>query len=175
MKLTKSVALVGLMGAGKTTVGRRLAKWLEMPFADSDEEIEAAARLSVADIFDLHGETAFRDLERRVIQRLAGGEPAIIATGGGAFMQETTRSLLLETCCVIWLRASNETLAERATRRPHSRPLLREQPPLEVMKTLSDRRNPVYALAHHCVDADAATHNDTVDALLDVLAKEFGA
>src|SRR6476620_10354207 len=121
----RSIVLVGLMGAGKTTVGRRLAKRLGLAFADSDEEIEKAADQKIADIFERFGEPSFRDGERRVVRRLIEGPPKVIATGGGAFVDSETRALILERCIAIWLTAEPETLAERVKRRD-TRPLLRD-------------------------------------------------
>ena len=122
LSIDRSIVLVGLMGAGKSTVGRRLARRLRLAFADSDEEIERAADHSIPEIFDRFGEANFRDGERRVIARLIEGPPKVIATGGGAFMNGETRRLILDRCFAIWLDADVETLAERVSRRDH-RPL----------------------------------------------------
>jgi len=143
----KSIVLVGLMGAGKSTVGRRLAKRIGLPFADADEEIEAAAGLTIAEIFERHGEAHFRNGERRVLARLIAGPPRVIATGGGAFMDDETRALILARCIAIWLDAEVERLAERVSRRDH-RPLLRGKEPLAVLRALAAARNPIYAEAH---------------------------
>ena len=129
---SKCIVLVGLMGAGKSTVGRRLARRLGLPFVDADEEIERAADHSISEIFDRFGEPAFRDGERRVIARLIEGPAKVIATGGGAFMNEGTRALILARCTAIWLDADVETLAERVARRD-CRPLLRDKEPKEVL------------------------------------------
>src|SRR5687768_13273394 len=143
----RSIVLVGLMGVGKSTVGRRLARRLGLPFVDSDEEIEKAAGQRIADIFDRYGEPGFRDGERRVIARLIDGEPKVIATGGGAFIDAQTRALILERCTAVWLDADVETLAERVSRRGH-RPLLRGKDPLPFLRDLAAARNPIYAEAH---------------------------
>ena len=164
-----SIVLVGLMGAGKSTVGRRLAKRLGRPFVDSDDEIEQAAGRSIAEIFDQYGEPAFRDVERRVIARLVGGEAKVIATGGGAFADEETRALILERCVAIWLDADVGTLAERVSRRDH-RPLLAGKDPAEVLRGLAERRAPFYAEAHLRVTSCASPHEKTVEAVLEALA-----
>src|ERR1700741_3090152 len=141
----KPIVLVGLMGAGKTTVGRRLAQRLGLPFVDADAEIEEAAGMTITDIFDRFGEAHFRDGERRVIARLIDGTPKVIATGGGAFMQEETRTLILERALAIWLDADIPVLAQRVGRRD-TRPLLRGKDPETVLTELAAVRNPIYAL-----------------------------
>lgn len=153
------------MGVGKSTVGRRLAQRLNLPFADADAEIEAAAGMSVADIFAKFGEEAFRDGERRVIQRLTDGPRMVLATGGGAFMNNQTRALLLDCATVVWLRADLDTLVRRVSRRS-DRPLLQNRDPREVVAQLSTQRDPVYALAPIHVLSHDAPHDDTVDAIL---------
>ena len=165
----KSIVLVGLMGAGKSTVGKRLAKRLGLPFVDADEEIERAARMSVAEIFDRFGEASFRDGERRVIARLVAGPVQVIATGGGAFIDAGTRKLILEHCIAIWLDAEIETLARRVGRRDH-RPLLRDAEPGEKLAELAAERNPIYAEAHLAVPSGTASHETMVDRILDALA-----
>jgi shikimate kinase len=166
----KSIVLVGLMGAGKSTVGRRLAKRLGLPFADSDEEIERAAAQGIGEIFDRFGEASFRDGERRVIRRLIAGPPKVIATGGGAFMDAETRALILERCIAVWLEADIETLAERVVRRGR-RPLLAGKAPLPVLGELAATRNPVYAEAHLRVASQSGPHERTVDRILAALAE----
>ena len=168
LKPERSIVLVGLMGAGKSTVGRRLAKRLGLPFIDSDEEIERAADHTIPEIFDRFGEASFRDGERRVIARLVEGAPKVIATGGGAFMNEATRRLILEKCTAVWLDADIETLAERVARRDH-RPLLRDKDPVEVLRQLAEVRNPIYAEAHVRVRSGPAPHERTVDMILEAL------
>jgi len=140
----KSIALVGLPGAGKTTVGRRLAALLGLPFADSDAEIEAAAGLGVAEIFERRGEAHFRMLERGAIAGLVDGPARVIATGGGAFIDPATRALLLERCTVVWLDGEPALLAARAT----GRPLLAGDDPEAALARLAAARNPIYAEAH---------------------------
>jgi shikimate kinase len=167
----RCIVLVGLMGAGKTTIGRRLAKRLGLPFLDSDEEIERAADHSIAEIFDRFGEASFRDGERRVLRRLVGGPPKVIATGGGAFMDPETRTLVLDKAIAVWLRAEVPTLAERATRRGR-RPLLRDREPAEVLRALAEVRDPVYAEAQLHVSSDGVSHEQAVDEI--VAALGFG-
>ncbi len=166
----RSIVLVGLMGAGKSTVGRRLAKRLGLPFADSDEEIERAADHKISEIFDRFGEPSFRDGERRVIARLIEGAPKVIATGGGAFMNEATRALILERCIAIWLDADLGILAERVTRRDH-RPLLKDKDPLPILRQLAEVRNPIYAEAHFHIRGEPAPHERSVQQIVDALAR----
>lgn len=168
-RLDRPVVLVGMMGVGKTSVGRRLAQRLSLPFADADEAIEAAARMSVADIFDRFGEAAFRDGERRVIARLLGERPGIIATGGGAFVQEETRALILERGIAVWLDSDLDTLVERV-RRKDTRPLLREGDPAAILARLKREREPFYAKAPIRVASDAGPHSDTVNRVVEALA-----
>jgi shikimate kinase len=167
---SSSIVLVGLMGAGKSTVGRRLAARLGLAFADSDEEIERAAGRSISEIFQRFGESEFRDGERRVIARLVAGPPKVIATGGGAFMNENTRTLILGICISVWLDADVATLAERVSRRD-TRPLVSGKDPHQVLRDLAERRNPFYALAHIHVRRERLPHDRTVDQILDGLAK----
>lgn len=146
-KQNKPIALIGLMGAGKSAIGRRLARRMGRRFVDADAEIEAAAGCSIADIFELYGEAAFRDGERRVIARLlAEDEPIILATGGGAFMNAETRALLKEKAITLWLKADLEVLVERCARKD-TRPLLRQEDPGAVLARLMEIREPVYAQA----------------------------
>lgn len=165
----KPIVLVGLMGAGKTTVGRRLAQRMRLPFVDADHEIEAAAGMSVSDIFERFGEPHFRDGERRVIARLIDGQPKVIATGGGAFLHEQTRSLILDQAIAIWLDAAPAVLADRVRRRD-TRPLLRGRDPEAVLTELAKVRNPFYALAPIRVQSIAAPHDATVDEILKAIA-----
>lgn len=159
------IVLIGLMGVGKSTVGRRLASRLNLPFVDADTEIETAAGLTVPEIFERFGEAHFRDGERRVIARLMDGTRKVIATGGGAFMQEDTRSLILASATTIWLQADIETLVQRVGRRG-DRPLLLDRDPETVLRDLAAIRNPVYALAPVHVFSHPAPHEATVDAIL---------
>ena len=166
----RSIVLVGLMGVGKSTVGRRLAKRLGLQFVDTDEEIEKAADHSIAEIFERFGEPSFRDGERRVIARLIEGPPKVIATGGGAFMNGETRKLILERCIAVWIDVKVETLAERVSRR-NNRPLLRDKDPLAFLKELARVRNPIYAEAHLRVEGEPAPHEQCVQQILDALSE----
>ena len=166
----KSLVLIGLMGVGKTTVGRRLAKRLNLPFVDADEEIEKAAGLKVTEIFDRFGEQYFRNGERRVIARLIEGPRRVIATGGGAFMNEETRNLILSSAIAIWLDADIDILVKRVSRRD-TRPLLRNGNTEEILRDLATKRNPVYALAHLHVTSNDAPHDLTVDKIIEALRK----
>ena len=165
-----SIVLVGLPGVGKSTVGRRLARRLGLPFVDSDEEIERAAVHTIPEIFDRFGEASFRDGERRVLRRLIEGEPKVIATGGGAFMDAETRALILERCLAIWLEADLATLAARVARRGH-RPLLAGRDPLAFLHDLAAARGPVYAQAHLRVLSDSGPHERTVGRIVEALAE----
>ena len=168
-RLDRPVVLVGMMGAGKTSVGRRLAQLLSLRFADADEAIEAAARMSVADIFERFGEAAFRDGERRVIARLVTKGPGIVATGGGAFVQDETRALILERGIAVWLDSDLDTLVERV-RRKDNRPLLREGDPADILARLKQEREPFYAQAPIRVASAAGPHSNTVLRIVQALA-----
>lgn len=165
---SRAIVLVGLMGAGKTTIGKRLATQLTLPFVDADSEIEAASGLSIAEIFERYGEAYFRDGERRVIARLLCGEAMVIATGGGAFMNPETRALIKQRAISIWLDADVETLVQRVRRRD-TRPLLKGRDPLIVLRDLAALRNPVYAEADIHVRSDPAPHQATVERIIDQL------
>lgn len=164
----RTVALVGLMGAGKSTVGRRLADRLGLEFTDSDNEIEKAAGLSVADIFALHGEAEFRRVEHKVLDRLLTGPPQVLATGGGAYLNEQTRDLMREKAVTIWLNADLETLWQRVSRRSH-RPLLRRPDAKEVLTDLFQQRGPIYGLADITVPSADGPHSKTVNAIIKAL------
>lgn len=166
----RSIVLVGLMGAGKTTVGRRLAKRLGLPFVDSDEEIEKAADQKVSEIFDRFGEASFRDGERRVMRRLIDGTPKVIATGGGAFVDPETRGLILEHCVAVWLKADPETLVARVSRR-EDRPLLKGKDALATLRDLGEARDPYYAEAHLHVPSRGGPHEKTVERIIAALAE----
>ncbi len=159
--LRRTVVLVGLMGAGKTTVGRRLAEALHAPFRDSDDEIAAAAGMDVPSIFATLGETAFREGEQRVIRRLLDDPPHVLATGGGAFMNPLTRAAVRERAISVWLRAGLETLVER-TARKGDRPLLRRGDPAVILSGLMAQRHPVYAEADIVIDSEADGSHDAV-------------
>ncbi|WP_405041371.1 shikimate kinase [Parvibaculum sp.] len=163
----RSIVLVGLMGAGKTTVGRRLAQKLGLPFVDTDAEIERAAGETIPEIFERHGEAAFRDGERRVISRLLENGPQVLATGGGAFMDDTTRAKIAARGISVWLRADLDVLMRRVARRSN-RPLLKQDDPRRVMERLIAERHPVYAEADITIDSLEGPHEAVVD---DVLAR----
>ncbi len=168
-RLHRPVVLVGLMGAGKTTVGRRLARRLDLPFKDADAEIEAAAGRTVAEIFEDFGEAGFRDGERRVIARLLTEEgPMVLALGGGAFVDADTRALARSRAVTVWLRADLDTLMERVSRRD-DRPLLRAEDPRAVMAELMERRAPFYGEADITVDVDDASHDATASRIAEAL------
>ncbi|MEM6973973.1 MAG: shikimate kinase [Pseudomonadota bacterium] len=173
--LQRSVVLIGLMGAGKSSVGARLAQSLGVAFRDSDAEVEAAANRSIAEIFENHGEAYFRDGERRVIARLIDGPPGVIATGGGAFMNAETRALLRARTVSVWLRADLETLAARTLGRTH-RPLLNGPDPRGMLARLIEERYPVYAEADIAVDTVAGQmHEAMVVKITAALAAHPGA
>jgi shikimate kinase len=173
VRTDRSIVLVGLMGVGKTTVGRRLAARLGLPFVDADHEIEAAAGMTISEIFERFGEQHFRDGERRVIGRLISAEPSIIATGGGAFMHPETRALILDQATAVWLDADVRVLADRVGRagRRDTRPLLVGRDPLETLTKLAETRNPVYALAPIHVRSQPLPHEATVEAIIEALAQ----
>ncbi len=157
------IVLIGLMGAGKTSVGRRLAQRFELPFIDADDEIEKAAGCSIPEIFEIYGEDAFRDVEQRVIERLIGEGPMVLATGGGAYMSERTRKNIDGKALSVWLRADLETLVERTNRRT-GRPLLDSgTSPRQVLQKLMDIRYPVYGGADIIVDTGQENMEVTVD------------
>ena len=164
----RTIALVGLMGAGKSSVGRRLAHALDLPFKDADEEVERAAARSISDIFTELGEAAFRDGERRVIARLLDDPPHVLATGGGAFMNAETRALIGKKAVSVWLKADMEVLLRRVSRRS-DRPLLRDGDPRAVLESLARERGPVYALADITVESVETAHQATVQAIIEAL------
>jgi shikimate kinase len=164
------IVLVGLMGAGKTSIGRRLAEKMDLPFVDADVEIEKAAGKSIPDIFTDHGEAHFRDGERRVIARLLENGKQVLATGGGAFMNEDTRAAIKAHSVSVWLKADLEVLLKRVAKRG-GRPLLENRDPAEVLQNLIDQRYPVYAEADITVESLDVQHNQMVSAVLDALAQ----
>ncbi len=168
------IVLVGLMGAGKSSVGRRLAKRLGLPFFDADQEIENAAGCSIDDIFSRHGEAAFRSGERRVITRLLNGGGHVLATGGGAFMDPETRAAISEKAISIWLNAELEVLLERVLRR-HNRPLLKQGDPEQILRGLIAERAPVYALADITVTSGEGPHEDVVEKIVQALRQHLAA
>lgn len=169
LTVDRPIILVGLMGTGKSSVGRRLAVRLDVPFFDADLEIEAAAGLTITEIFERFGEAHFRDGERRVIARLIDGRPKVIATGGGAFMNDETRALILSRATAVWLDADIDTLVERVGRRDN-RPLLKNCDPRQVLTELAAIRNPIYAQAPIHVHSRPLPHEASVDAIVEALA-----
>lgn len=168
MALNRTVALVGMMGAGKTSVGRRLAQRLSVPFRDADQEIEAAAGLSVAEIFDRFGESHFRDGERKVIARLLDEPPHVLAAGGGAFMDETTRAAMAKSAFTIWLKAPVNLLLLRVKKR-ETRPLLKEGDMRATLERLLEAREPVYAKADMILDSADEPHGAAVERIIEAL------
>ena len=163
-----TIALIGLMGAGKSTIGRRLAAFLEVPFIDADAEIEAAAGCSIDDIFASRGEAEFRAGERRVITRLLDGPPHVLATGGGAFLDPGTRARIAAKSVSVWLRADLDILISRCRRRAH-RPLLKGGDPRKILAELMAKRYPVYAEADITVDSVDGPHDAVVAKIIDAL------
>ena len=172
--LMRPVALVGLMGAGKSTIGKRLARDIGLEFVDSDTEISQAAGCSVSDMFEIYGETMFRDLEKRVLLRLLNGDPVVIATGGGAFINAEIREAIRLKAISVWLRADVETLVERVSRR-ESRPLLKTGDKRATLARLMDERHPVYAEADIVIDSDEGAHEKVVKKIAQRLPEFAGA
>ncbi|MZR29278.1 shikimate kinase [Sneathiella litorea] len=164
----RPIVLVGLMGAGKSSIGRRLATQLGLPFKDADTEIEAASNLSVSEFFNLHGEAAFREGERKVIARLLKEPRHVLATGGGAFMDPRTRALISKKGCSIWLRAELDVIYKRCMKR-NNRPLLKTGNPKTILKNLMEARYPVYAEADITVDSGDGPHEIVVDKIIAAL------
>ncbi len=175
--LQQSIVLVGLMGAGKSKIGHLIADSLGVPFTDSDDAIVSSAGMSIASIFELYGDARFRDIEARTIAKLLAGTPKIIATGGGAFIQEETRAVILEKGLSLWLKAQPETLADRISN-PASRPLLKDRDPVDVLRELAEIRYPVYAEADLIVDTNGLSITAAVkkvqDAIQDFLDTQNG-
>lgn len=164
----RPLVLVGLMGAGKSTVGRRLAHRLRLHFVDADDEIEAAAAMRIPEIFEAYGEAHFRDGERRVLRRLLAEPRQVIATGGGAFMNDETRQLIATEATSVWLKADLDTLVRRCAKRT-DRPLLRSGEPREILSGLMAQRYPVYAEADLVVESGGDTHDLVVDRIIGAL------
>jgi shikimate kinase len=169
----RSVVLIGLMGAGKTAVGRRLANRLDLPFIDADTEIEVAAGTSIREIFAEHGEAYFRQGERKVIARLLENGPQVLATGGGAYMNPDTRANIKAHGLSVWLKADIKVLMKRVGRRDN-RPLLATGDPEKVMKRLMEERYPIYAEADVTVESRDVPHDVIVGAVIDALADKLG-
>ena len=165
-RLTRTVALVGMMGAGKSSVGRRLAARLDVAFHDADSEIEAAAGCSISEIFDRFGEAAFRSGERKVIARLLHEPPHVLATGGGAFVEETIRAQIKANAISVWLRAPVDLLVARVARRD-TRPLLRGGDPREIIEQML--REPIYRDADLSIDSEDGPHTAAVERIVAAL------
>ena len=156
------IVLIGMMGAGKSTIGRRLAARLRLPFLDADSEIEAAAAMTIPEIFELHGEAHFRDGEARVIARLLDGGPAVLATGGGSFMREETRRRIADKAVSIWLKADTDIIMRRVKRRA-DRPLLQTEDPAATVNRLLAEREPTYGNADLTIASRDVPHDKIVD------------
>lgn len=167
-RLDRPVVLVGLMGVGKSTVGRRLARRLGLPFVDSDAEIEDAAGLSAAEVYERYGESDFRDGERRLVARLIEGDVRVIATGGGAFVDSRTRELLNQRAITVWLDAPVDILTERTSRRD-TRAQLRNGDPKATLEKLANERRRSYEEAHIHVKSGDGAHKEVVDSIVDAL------
>lgn len=167
-RIDRPITLVGLMGVGKSTVGRKLAALLGRDFVDADEAIEEAAQLSISEIFARHGEADFRDGERRVISRLVDEKHGVIATGGGAFCNDETRRLILDNAIAVWIDADIDTLVER-TGRKDTRPLLRNGDPHEILSRLHAEREPFYSQAQIHVTSVNGPHVDTAIRILEAI------
>ena len=164
LALDRTITLVGLMGVGKSTVGRRLAQRLGLPFHDGDHEIEATAGMSVSEIFASRGEAEFRAGEARIMRRLLEGPPIVLATGGGAMLNPETRALMKQHSVSVWMRADLKVIAERVQRRD-TRPLLRGRDPLEALSQLAEARYPIYAEADLTVDVGGGSHGQAVETI----------
>ncbi len=162
---SNSIVLVGMMGCGKSAIGRRLANCLKLPFVDADDEIEKAAGKSISEIFEDHGETEFRDGERKVIARLLNNGPQVLATGGGAFMDPETRNRISEQGISIWLKANLDVLLRRVARRDH-RPLLKTGNPEAIMARLMKERYPVYGQAKITAESRDVPHDQIVSEII---------
>jgi shikimate kinase len=171
---SRSLVLVGMMGAGKSSIGRRLAARLEIPFVDADAEIERAAGMTISDIFAKHGESSFRSGEARVIARLLDAGPQVLATGGGAFMNAETRVLIGQKGISIWLNADFDILMRRIRRR-NDRPLLNTESPADTLQRLIEERYPVYQLADATVHSRDVPHDTIVDEILSAVAQRIHA
>jgi shikimate kinase len=168
----RSLVLVGLMGAGKSTIGKRVAQMLGVPFIDADTEIEVASRMTIPELFERYGEPEFRDLERRVIRRILRTGPKVLATGGGAFMNEQTRKAIARAGVSVWLKADLDVLMERVSRKGN-RPLLKTANPRATMQELMDKRYPVYELSEITVisrdEKKDVMAGEVIDALVAML------
>ncbi len=165
---SRLIVLVGMMGAGKSTIGRRLAARLRLPFTDADTEIETAAGMTIPEIFEVHGEQHFRDGEARVIARLLDGGPGVLATGGGSFMREETRRRIGDKAVSIWLKADTDVIMKRVKRRT-DRPLLQTEDPVATVNRLLAEREPVYGKADLTVASRDVPHDRIVDEVITAL------
>ena len=172
-RLDRPIVLVGLMGVGKSTVGRRLARRLGLPFVDSDSAIEDAAGYTAAEVFERFGEKDFRDGERRLVARLIEGEVRVIATGGGAYVDPRTRELLNDRAITVWLDAPVDVLTERTGRR-NTRAQLRTGDPKATLERLSTERRPSYEEAHIHVRSGDGAHGEVVDSIVEALNRHLG-
>lgn len=170
----KTIVLVGIMGAGKTTVGKILADRIGIQFVDADQEIERAAGCTITDIFEKYGEAEFRKGEERVISRILSGQPCVLATGGGAFMSQATRLLIKKTATSVWLRVSFEVLAKRLEKRS-GRPLLQTVDPQQTLRALINKRYPIYNDADLIVDAKDDAVDITVSKVAECLGDYYNA
>ena len=167
-QLDHTIVLLGLKGSGKSKIGRRLAERLQLPFFDSDTEFEAAAGCSISEYFTEHGEAAFREGERKVIERLMEGPPCVLSTGGGAFCDESTRHLIKTTGYSLWLRAELDLLVRRTAGRDH-RPLLKQGNPRDILARLIEQRHPLYEQADMVVDTTEVPPDVTLEKVLETL------
>jgi shikimate kinase len=168
IRLKRTVALVGMMGAGKSSLGRRLATRLDVTFRDADTEIENAAGCSINEIFARFGEPAFRDGERKVVARLLGLPPHVLATGGGAFADDETRARIKDQAVSIWINVPLQSLIERVGRRD-TRPMLKDGDPVEIMTRLYKEREPLYAQADITINSEDGPHKSVVESTLNML------
>lgn len=169
----RTIVFVGLMGAGKTAIGRQVAQILDLPFADSDHEIEAVSKMTVPELFERYGEPEFRALEQRVIERLMKGGPRIVSTGGGAFMNAQTRQVIRDHGLAVWLKADLDLLMERVSKR-QNRPLLKDPDPRGVMLRLMEERYPIYAQAHLTFETRDAKREIITEETLQAIARYLG-
>jgi shikimate kinase len=167
-RIDRTIVMVGLMGAGKTSIGRRLAQRLGLPFVDADHEIESAAGCTIEEIFERYGEAAFRDGERKIIQRLLEQPPHVLATGGGAFIDPETRASIKAAGISVWLKADLDVLTRRVSRRTN-RPLLKRGEPRDILAMLMEQRYPVYAEADICIDSLDAPAEMTVERVMEAI------
>lgn len=172
LQLDKIIVLVGLMGCGKTSVGKRLAKELNIPFIDLDNQIENMANMSITEIFANRGEAYFRQLELTEIKKTLNGAPLVLATGGGAFINEEIRALIKEKGISVWINADLNTLLERVSRR-NTRPLLENGNKEEILKELIDKRYPIYEQADITVNTSLGSHEVVLHRIIEAIHERF--